>query len=145
MKGMERRAIPGAGPAPPGSLAEALAEVPDSRRPYGCRLAYPPLPLVSLLQLTVAAILCGTRSLQAIAQWGRERVEDDPEFLVALELPPGRSPCTATLHRAYKALDVMAYERALGGWLARTGVAPDPSLRSRAGCWSRSKTRCRRR
>lgn len=128
MKGMERRAIPNGGPAPPGSLAEALAAVPDPRRPYGWRPAYPPLPLVGLLQLTVAAILCGAKSLNAIVQWGRERVEDDPEFLVALGLPPGRSPCVATLHRVFKALDVEAYERALGGWLARTGVAPDDAL-----------------
>ena len=128
MKGMERKAIPGAGAAPPGSLAEALAEVPDPRRPYGWRPEYPPLPLVGLLQLTVAAIVCGAKSLNAIAQWGRERVEDDPEFLVALGLPPGRSPCAATLHRVYKALDVDAYERVLGVWLARTGVAPDDAL-----------------
>ncbi len=128
MKGMERKAIPSAGPAPPGSLAAALEEVPDPRRPYGWRPEYPPLPLVGLLQLTVTAILCGAKSLQAIAQWGRERVEDDPEVLVALGLPPGRSPCAATLHRVYKALDVTAYERALGGWLARTGVAPDDAL-----------------
>jgi len=128
MKGMERKAIPSAGPAPPGSLAAALEEVPDPRRPYGWRPEYPPLPLVGLLRLTVTAILCGAKSLQAIAQWGRERVEDDPEVLVALGLPPGRSPCAATLHRVDKALDVTAYERALGGWLARTGVAPDDAL-----------------
>ncbi len=128
MKGMERKAVPRAGPAAPGSLAAALAEVPEPRRPYGWRPAYPPLPLVGVLQLTVAAILCGAKSLNAIAQWGRERVEDDPEFLVELGLPPGRSPCAATLHRVYKALDVTAYERVLGRWLARTGVAPEDAL-----------------
>lgn len=128
MKGMERKAILPAGPAAPGSLAEALAEVPDPRRPYGWRPEYPPLPLVGLLQLTVAAILCGARSLQAIAQWGRERIEDDPEFLVQLGLPAGRSPCAATLHRVYRALDVEAYERALGGWLTRTALAPEDAL-----------------
>jgi len=128
MKGLERKPIPTGGPAAPGSLAEALAGVPDPRRPYGWRPAYPPLPLVGLLQLAVAAILCGAKSLNGIAQWGRERVEDDPEFLVGLGLPPGRSPCVATLHRVFKALDVVAFERAVGAWLARTGVAPDDAL-----------------
>jgi len=128
MKGLERKAIPAVGPAPPGSLAEALAAVPDPRRPYGWRPECPPLPLAGLLQLVVAAILCGAKSLNAIAQWGRERVEDDPAFLVELGLPPGRSPCVATLHRVFKVLEVEAFERAVGAWLARTGVAPDEAL-----------------
>jgi hypothetical protein len=128
MKGLERKSIPASGPTPPGSLAEALAGVPDPRRPYGWRPAYPPLPLVGLLQLAVAAILCGAKSLNAIAQWGRERVEDEPAFLVGLGLPPGRSPCVATLHRVFKALDVEAFEGAVGTWLARTGVAPTDAL-----------------
>lgn len=128
MKGLERKVIPGAGPARSGSLAEALAGVPDPRRPYGWRPDRPPLPLVGLLQFSVAAILCGARSLYAMAQWGRERVEDAPEFLSELGLPPGRSPSVATLHRRFKALDVEAFEQAVGDWLARTGVPPTEAL-----------------
>lgn len=56
----------------PGSLAAALAAVPDPRRPRGWDPEHPPVPLVVLLQLCVAAILSGARSLYAIAQWGRE-------------------------------------------------------------------------
>jgi hypothetical protein len=115
-------------PAPSGTLAAALAVVPDPRRPYGWRSDYPPIPLVALLQLSVAAIVCGARSLYAIAQWGRERQADDPLLLEALGVPPGRSPCVATLHRVFKALDVAAFEQALGGWLAQTGVAPTDAL-----------------
>jgi hypothetical protein len=114
--------LPAAPPAPPGSLAAALAAVPDPRRPYGWRPDRPPLPLVGLLQVAVAAMLCGARSLYAVAQWGRERIADDPAALVPLGLPPGRSPSVATLHRVFKALDVAAFERALGRWLAATGV-----------------------
>src|SRR5215207_5583830 len=102
MKGMKRPAIPAGPPAPAGSLAAALAEVPDPRRPYGWRPEYPPLPLVGLLQVVVAAIVCGAKSLNAIAQWGRERIEDDPAFLIDLGLPAGRSPSVATLHRVFK-------------------------------------------
>jgi hypothetical protein len=120
--------LPAAPPAPPGSLAAALAAVPDPRHPLGWRPDRSPLPLVGILQTAVAAMLCGARSLYAVAQWGRERVEDDPEALVPLGLPPGRSPSIATLHRLFKALDVAAFERALGGWLAATGVRPDDAL-----------------
>jgi len=83
---------------------------------------------VGLLQLTVAALVCGARSLYAIAQWGQERLEDDPALLIELGLPPGRRPCVATLHRVFKALDVAAFEAAVGAWLAQTGVAPDEAL-----------------
>ena len=120
--------LPLAPPGPPGSLAAALAVVPDPRRPNGWRPDRPPLPLVGILQVAVAAMLCGARSLYAIAQWGRERVEDDPAALVPLGLPPGRSPSVATLHRVFKGLDVAAFEAALGGWLATSGVAPDEAL-----------------
>ena len=122
------RQLPEAPPAPAGSLAVALAGVPDPRRPYGWRPDYAPVPLVALLQATVAAVLCGARSLYAVAQWIRERAEDDPELLEALGFPAGRSTCVATLHRVYKALDVAAFEGAVGGWLAQTGVAPDEPL-----------------
>ena len=81
-----------------------------------------------LLQLAVAAILCVARSLYAIAQWGRERLEDNPELLLSLGLVPGRSPCVATLHRVFKALDVVAFEKAVGEWLDQTGVKPDEPL-----------------
>ena len=120
--------LPVAPPAPPGSLAAALAAVPDPRHPYGWRPGADPIPLVALLQLTVAAMLSGARTLQAVAQWGRERREDDPALLEQLGLPPGRSPCVATLHRVFKALDVAAFEQALGRWLVATGVAPDAAV-----------------
>jgi hypothetical protein len=122
------KALPTLPPAPPGSLAEALARVPDPRRPYGWRPQYPPIPLVALLQVSVAAMLCGSIGQNAIAQWVRERAEDDPELLTGLGLPAGRVPCVATFHRVFKALDVAAFEQALGGWLQRTGIGPGDAL-----------------
>jgi hypothetical protein len=127
MKGMARKEL--ARPAvAPGTLAAALAGVPDPRRPYGWRTGYVPVPLVALLQATVVAVLSGARSLYAVAQWVRERAEDDPSLLEALGFPSGRSTCVATLHRVYRALDVEAFERAVGGWLATTVVAPDDAV-----------------
>jgi hypothetical protein len=125
---MTRQVIPAGPAAPAGSLAAALAVVPEPRRPYGWRPEAAPLPLVGLLQLTVVALLCGARSLYAIAQWADERRQDAPYVLEALGLPPGRRPCVATLHRVFKALDVAAFETALGTWLAQTGVAPTDAL-----------------
>ena len=119
-----RKPVPVAPPGPPGSLAEALAAVPEPRRPYGWRPDRPPLPLVGVLQLAVAAMLCGCRSLYAVAQWGRERLEEDPTALVVLGLPPGASPSHPTLHRLFAALDGAAFERALGRWLVASGVDP---------------------
>lgn len=119
-----RKALPEIETPAVGSLAEALVVVPDPRRPYGWRPGHEPIPLVALLQLTVVALLCGARSQLAVAQWGRERREDDPGLLEALGLPPGRSPCVATLHRVYKQVDVAAFEAALGTWLGRTGSTP---------------------
>jgi hypothetical protein len=125
---MRRPLPPFQGPAPPGSLAAALTTVPDPRQPYGWRSDYPPIPLVALLQVAMAAMLCGSTSLNAIAQWVRERVEDDPALLTALGLPPGRAPCVATFHRIFKAVDVAAFEQAVGQWLAATGVAATDAL-----------------
>jgi hypothetical protein len=120
--------FPTAPPSPPGSLASALAAVPDPRHPYGWRPEFSPIPLVCLLQFAVAATLCGARSLYAMAQWGQERLTDDPELLLSLGFPPGRSPCVATLHRVFKSLDVDAFEAELGSWLLSTGVATDEPI-----------------
>lgn len=78
---------------------------------------------MALLLLTVAATLCGARSLYAIAQWGEDRRQDDPGLLEALGLPPGRRPCVATLHRVFKRLDIAAFEAVLGAWLQQSGGA----------------------
>jgi DDE_Tnp_1-associated/Transposase DDE domain len=128
MKNLPRKEVPTVPAGPPGSLAAALAQVPDPRQPYGWRPEHAPLPLAGLLQLTVAATLCGARSLYAIAQWAEERRQDAPELLAALGVPAGRRPCVATLHRVFKRLDVAAFEAALGAWLQQTGIAPSDPL-----------------
>lgn len=115
--------------AAPGTLAAALASVPDPRRPRGWRPAHPPLPLGVVLQVCVAAMLCGARSLYAIAQWGREVGRQEPALLADLGVPVGqRAPCVATLHRVFKALDAAAFERVVGDWLAQRGVKADAAL-----------------
>lgn len=128
MRHLTRKPVPALPAAPAGSLAEALAAVPDGRHPFGWRRGRAPLPLVAVLQVSVAALLCGAQSLAAIAQWSRERLEDAPELLLALGLPEGRTPSVATLHRLFKTLDVVAFEHALGAWLRQTSVRRSVAL-----------------
>lgn len=128
MHNLPRRAIPAAPAAPPGSLAAALATLPDPRRPFGWHPDRAPLPLAGVLQVSLAAIVCGCKSLYAIAQWATERVEDDPTCLVELGLPAGRHPSVATLHRIFKALDVAALERIVAEWLAVVAAPATTSL-----------------
>jgi hypothetical protein len=105
------------------TLGEALGALPDRRRAH-LRVH----GLAPLLQVSLVAMLCGARSLYAIAQWARERREGDPELLLGLGLAPGRSPSVATLHRVFKGLDVAAFEAIVGRWLTQTGIAPDALL-----------------
>ena len=90
------------------SLLAAFAKVPDPRSRHGGRH-----PLPALLALATAAMLCGSRSLYAIAQWGRS---GEPEVVGALGFTRSTTPCVATLHLVFKELDVEAFEEALGAW-----------------------------
>jgi hypothetical protein len=90
------------------SLLRALAEVPDPRSRHGRRH-----PLAAVLALATVAMLCGARSLYAIAQWGREQ----PEAVVrTLGFTRQQTPGVATLHRVFKALDVEVFEMVLAQW-----------------------------
>ena len=104
-------------------LAEALRQVPEFRRDH-----LREHELFAVLQIAVAAMLCGARSPYSVAQWAKERFEDAPELLEALGCKPGRYPSHPTIHRVFAGLDVGAFERALGEWLsglAQTGLKPD--------------------
>ncbi len=102
------------------SLPTVLASVPDPRRAQGRRYALGPV-----LTLAVCAMLCGARSLYAIAQWGRDQ---DPALWAALGITRPRTPCVATLHLLFKRLDRAALEAALGQWFAAQGVAPGEGI-----------------
>jgi len=95
--------------AVPLSLQEALASVPDPRSRYG---RYYPLP--ALLNLVAVALLAGQRSLEAIAQFGRDH---GAALAHALGFRSGRTPCKATLSNFLRRLDSAALEQALRRWL----------------------------
>lgn len=77
----------------------------DPRSRYGRRH-----PLPDVLALATVAMLCGARSLCAIAQWGREQ----PEAVVRqLGFTRQSTPGVATLHRVFKRVDVEQFETVL--------------------------------
>jgi hypothetical protein len=63
--------------------------------------------------LTVAALLAGRQGLCAIARWGRGCSKKQ---LARLGIDRPKSPCHATYHNVFKALDAAAMERALAEW-----------------------------
>jgi DDE_Tnp_1-associated/Transposase DDE domain len=106
--------------APDGSLRAALETLPDVRRGQG-RVH----PLGGMLALSVCALLCGSRSLYAISQWGQDC---GSEIRVALGLRRERGPSVPTLHRAFRALDHAAFERVLTEWFAAQGLEAEEGL-----------------
>jgi hypothetical protein len=105
---------------PQESLLEALRRVPDPRFRRGRRYE-----LASVLALAVCAMVCGARSLYAIAQWGREHREAVCEALGIARLT---TPDSATLHRIFRRLDVTAFEQVLSGWLMARGLREGEGL-----------------
>jgi len=91
------------------SLLEELATVPDPRSRKG-RLH----PLRAILSLTVVATLAGCKSLDAIAQFGRDR---GTALAHALGFTRGKSPNKSCLSKLFRRLDVAALEEALGRWI----------------------------
>lgn len=64
-------------------------------------------------------MLCGARSLYAIAQWGRDHGAD---IRGAVGIERACTPSVATLHRVFKALDRAAFEAVLTRWLLAQGL-----------------------
>lgn len=103
-----------------GSLYSILAQLPDARKARGKLYSLP-----SLLTMTVAATLCGCKTLTAVAQWGR----DYNHLLGQLGFTKRkgdrfRSPCFGELSTVYSALDADAFEGALRRWLQADGTGP---------------------
>ena len=85
------------------SLYALFEGVPDPRSTSGRR--YP---------LAAVAMLSGARSLEAIAQFGRDRGR---RFAAALGFTRSRTPCAATFHHVLKRLDADRFESAICQWM----------------------------
>ena len=90
-------------------LTEVFAQIPDPRRAQGKRH-----PLPGVLALVSVAILCGCRSLYAIAQWGKDHGREMAGQL-GLKAKHG-TPAVSTLHGLFKRLNAQAFEAALRQW-----------------------------
>ena len=107
------------------SLLEVLATIPDPRKPRG-RIH----PLTAVLSLAVLAVLAGHRSLEAIAQFGRDH---GPGLAHALGFRRGKTPAKSTLSEIFRALDRDAFEAALAAWAqGRQGDAEAIALDGKA-------------
>lgn len=93
------------------SLVDVFASLPDPRDRSGLRH-----PLPALLTHATVAMLAGARSLEAMAQFGRDRGE---AFAKAVGYVHPKPPCKATFHNVFKSLGASAFERALSRWLTR--------------------------
>ncbi len=94
-----------AGPA----LVELLATIPDPRKPRG-RVH----PLTAVLSLAVVAMLAGMKSLEAIAQFGRDH---GAGLAHALGFRRKKTPAKSTLSEIFRAIDLDAFEAALRAWM----------------------------
>jgi hypothetical protein len=99
----------------PLSLTEVFATLADPRDPRGKQYSLP-----ALLNLLAVAMLAGMRSLEAIAQFGREHGQP---LAHALGFRSRKTPCKAALSNFLRRLDVHAFEQALANWV--TARCPD--------------------
>lgn len=88
-------------------LMEILAEIPDPRKAKGKRH-----PLQAILALSIIAILSGAKSYKAIAEYGRTHEQLRKSF--GFRHP--KTPCAATLHTVFRALDVEIFTEKLTQW-----------------------------
>ena len=102
------------------SILEVMGRLPDPRSGHGRRH-----PLGAILGLAVCAMLCGSRSLYAISQWGRDQGQEVSE---ALGFTRERTPCVSTLHQVFRRLDREAFEELLEQWLGERGLEAGESL-----------------
>jgi hypothetical protein len=105
---------------PDGTLYAALAQIPDHRKSRG--RSY---PLPALLTFAATAMLCGAKSLYAIAQWGRDYNHLAPLLGFTRRRKPDparyRTPCHSELHTVFAGLDVARFEAALTAWVRAAG------------------------
>jgi predicted transposase YbfD/YdcC len=119
--------------APP-DIAHHFAEVPDPRH-----WAFRTRPVMSdMLVIALCAVLCGARSWDAIAAFGRSK----QAWLrsIGLKLPNG-IPSHHTFNRLFATLDPLAFQRSFSSWITAVcralGVSHIPvdgkALRGAAG------------
>jgi len=103
-------------------LHQRLRQLPDCRKPLGLRH-----PFASVLTLSLAAVLAGSRGYTAIAEWvgtqsqlKRLRARFNPK---TQRFEPPSEP---TVRRVLQAADAQAVDRTFGEWMMRMTPADEP-------------------
>jgi predicted transposase YbfD/YdcC len=96
-------------PAAPAVLLAALRSVPDPRQRQGLRHE-----LDGILTLVACAVVAGSRSFVAIAEWAEAAT---PHQLGRLGIP-GEAPSESTIRRTLQRLDADGLDVILGAWTA---------------------------
>jgi predicted transposase YbfD/YdcC len=96
-------------------LLLALGEVPDPRKTRGCRHR-----LVTVLAVSVCAVLAGARSYVAIAEWAHD-LPTSARLRLGIRR---RAPSESTIRRILQTVDLAALDTTLSSWLGTR--LPDP-------------------
>lgn len=97
------------------SLMRVLRTVPDPRKQRGIRHRKGPV-----LAISVAAVLCGARSLAAIAQWARQCTQAELERIGCRRNPrtgKREPPSEPTIRRFLQSVDAEAVDATISRWL----------------------------
>lgn len=105
-------------------LHQRLRQLPDCRKPLGLRH-----PFASVLTLSLAAVLAGSRGYTAIAEWVGRLTQSQLKRLRARFNPKTQRfepPSEPTVRRVLQAADAQAVDQAFGEWMMRMTPADEP-------------------
>lgn len=105
-------------------LHQRLRQLPDCRKPLGLRH-----PFASVLTLSLAAVLAGSRGYTAIAEWVGRLTQSQLKRLRARFNPKTQRfepPSEPTVRRVLQAADAQAVDRTFGEWMMRMTPADEP-------------------
>jgi predicted transposase YbfD/YdcC len=101
-------------------LVDILAEIPDPRQDSGKRY-----PLHAMLTLVCVAVLCGYKSIKAIAEWGPNYGED---YIDKLGFNEHGYPAQASWYRVLGEVDVAVFEEKIREWVGAIMEPKDDEL-----------------
>jgi hypothetical protein len=97
-------------------LVDALRAIPDPRHKKGLRHRK-----ISILAISICAVLCGVRSYAAIAEWAQNRTQNQLERLWSRysdKKQQYEAPSEPTIRRLLQSIDAEAVDQAIYGWLS---------------------------